>query len=36
MKTFATAIDKYRIQLKKSIFYRENQYLSEGGNSWDF
>ena len=29
MKTFATAIDKYQIQLKKSICYRENQYLSE-------
>ena len=29
-------IDEYQIQLKKSVCFRENQYLSEGHNSWIF
>ena len=29
-------IDEYQIQLKKSVLFRENQYLSEGHNSWIF
>ena len=34
--TGAPIIDEYQIQLKKGVCFRENQYLSEGDNSWIF